>query len=329
MILITGNAGFIGRYLTSALIEKEYSIRGLDIRPRTDILKNFVQVEGNILDKDVVRKVTSGVDCIVHLAAEHKDFGITQDQYYKVNVEGTHVLLDIAAEQDIKKFIFYSSVAVYGTHQPSSDETVPSPNNHYGISKWEAEKLIHAWAQENNDRKVSIIRPAVVFGPHNQANIFRLVKQVCDRRFYWIGDGLNIKSIAYVENLVQATIFLLSLMKPGVSTYNYSDEPQRTTRELVELIAKKASVKMPTLKIPTWAAIGCASIFDIIGYLTHKDIPITTARIRKFNTSTCHRAQLIFSLGFRPPYTMEEGISKFVNWYLEQRDHSIVNSVEN
>ena len=169
MHLMTGNAGFIGKYLTSALINAGQEVRGLDIRPRKDMEKGFTQREGNILDKDIVREAMVGIDSIIHLAAEHKDFGISKEEYFKVNGEGTKVLLDAAAEMNIKKFIFYSSVAVYGSCQPSSDDTIPQPNNFYGASKLRAEEEIREWARADASRRVVIIRPTVVYGPGNHA----------------------------------------------------------------------------------------------------------------------------------------------------------------
>jgi nucleoside-diphosphate-sugar epimerase len=320
MILLTGNAGFIGRYLTSALITNAYEVRGLDIRPRKDIEKGFTQIEGNILDRDIVGKAMAGVDSIIHLAAEHKDFGISKEEYLKVNVEGTKILLEAAAEQNIKKFIFYSSVAVYGSRQPSSDTITPQPNNHYGASKLKAEEVIREWAQADASRRVVIIRPTVVFGPRNHANIFRLVKQVSDGRFIWVGNGSDIKSVAYVENVVDATVFLFSRMEKGLYIYNYADSPHLTTKEIVYIITAKAGVKVPKLKIPWSLAITMASTIDVLGKLLNIDFPITSARIRKFNTATCHKAEKIFALGFHPRFTIEEGLEKMVKWYIEQRE---------
>jgi len=78
MILITGNAGFIGKYLTTSLLKAGAEVKGIDIRPRRDSEKGFIQIDGNILDKELVRQNMTGIDCIIHLAAEHKDFGITR-----------------------------------------------------------------------------------------------------------------------------------------------------------------------------------------------------------------------------------------------------------
>jgi len=320
MQLMTGNAGFIGKYLTSALINIGHEVRGLDIHPRKDIEKGFTQIEGNILDRDIVREAMVGVDSIIHLAAEHKDFGISKEEYFKVNVDGTKVLLEVASEKDIKKFIFYSSVAVYGSRQPSSDDTIPQPNNYYGASKLKAEEAIREWAQADTNRRVVIIRPTVVYGPRNHANIFRLVKQVSDGRFIWVGNGSDIKSVAYVENVVDATAFLFQRMEAGLHIYNYADSPHLTTKEIVRIIAAKGGVKMPKLKIPWSIAIASASTIDMLGKLLRIDFPITSARIRKFNTPTCHKAEKIFALGFRPRFTIEEGLDKMVRWYVEQKE---------
>ena len=102
MILVTGNSGFIGIYLTGLLLEKGNTIRGIDIRPRKDILNGFSQIDGNILDRNIVRQSMHDVDAIIHLAAEHKDFGITEADYFHVNEQGTKVLLEEASNAYIK-----------------------------------------------------------------------------------------------------------------------------------------------------------------------------------------------------------------------------------
>ena len=319
MILVTGNVGFIGRYLTKALAEKGFKVRGIDLRPLRESHDVVSHVQGNILDQVSVRKAMEGADSIIHLAAAHRDFGIDRDEYYRVNVDGTKMLLQTATEMKIKRFVFYSSVSVYGASQPSSDDTAPNPNNDYGASKLKAEEAIRAWAQEGPAREVIILRPTVVFGPRNRANIFKLVRQVCDRRFIWVGNGENIKSVAYVENVVDATIMLLNTMAPGVLTLNYSDRPQRTTKEIVAIIAQKAGISVPRRRIPISVALQALRILDLIGNITRRDLPITSARILKFNTPTCHNAEKIFALGFQPRFSIEEGFEKNVGWYLANK----------
>ncbi len=313
-ILVTGDSGFIGTNLTQQLIENGFSVFGLDINPEKKYSINYNFITGNILDEAAVNIAMQNVDCVIHLAAEHKDFGITKEQYFLVNEKGMEVLLRCSSKNNIKKFIFYSSVAVYGDNQPSTENTEPKPNNYYGASKLAAEKVLKNWYNEDLSREVVLIRPAVVFGPLNRANIYKLIKQVSDGSFVWVGNGGNIKSIAYVENLVAATMFQLKKMQSGFSVFNYADTPHYSTKDLVALIAKKADVKIPKLRLPYSLAIFAASFIDLIGKITKYDFPITAKRIEKFNTSTQHLAEKILAEGFVPQFSIEQGIEKTIQW---------------
>jgi GlcNAc-P-P-Und epimerase len=319
MILLTGNVGFIGKYLTNVLLGKGHGVRGLDVRPQADAQDGFTQINGNILDKNIVKQSMTGIESIIHLAAEHKDFGITEEDYFKTNLDGTKILLNAATEAGVKKFIFYSSVAVYGDQSSTTEETTPRPANPYGASKLAAEKEIIKWAEEDRSRMAIIIRPTVVFGPNNRANIFRLIKQVCDGTFLMVGRGENIKSIAYVENLVDATIYLLDRCSAGINIVNYADEPHLQTKELVNLIGRIAGRRPNNFFIPLSFASAGGFGFDILGKITGIDFPITAARMKKFTVSTYHRAERIRSLGFKPKYSIEEGLKRNVEWYFGQK----------
>ena len=318
MIFITGNSGFIGSYLTSFLVKNGYSLRGFDVAPKRIASADYPHVIGDLLDEKVVKRAMTGCESVIHLAAEHKDSGISRECYFHVNEDGTKCLLRCASELGIKKFIFFSSVAVYGDQQGATEETTPRPVTPYGESKLAAEQAVVKWAGEDPQRMCIVIRPAVVFGPNNRANIFKLIKYVCDGKFIWVGNGENVKSIAYVENLVRATHFLIERMCPGVQILNYVDEPQMTTRELVDLIASKAGKPVPTLSIPEGIALFLARIGDGIASLTNRNFPVSAARIKKFNTSTRYSADKIRFTGFKAPYTIEEGLAKSVRWYLDE-----------
>lgn len=314
-ILVTGDSGFIGSYLTDDLVRSGHRVAGLDIEPAKKHPVRYPYVTGDIRDAAALASVEGPLDCIIHLAAAHRDFGVTREEYYSVNVEGMRSLLRFADERGIRRFFFYSTVAVYGDNQPSTEETAPAPVNHYGDSKLEAEAVLREWQSHDPERQVIILRPAVVFGPLNTANIFKLVRQVCDRRFIWVGDGNNVKSIAYVGNITAVTLFLLERMAPGTAVYNYSDEPNMTTRELVGLISRLSGAPVSRVHIPLSAAVAAANVFDLLGRVTGIDFPVTGARLRKFNTPTEHRSGKVRSLGFVPPFSLEEGLRRNIEWY--------------
>lgn len=313
-ILLTGGSGFIGghfhRYLQGS------NIVNFDLN---DPPSNYQSIffKGDIRVKDDVKRVfhQHSITSIISLAAKHHDFGIGHDEYFDTNEDGTRVLCEVASEHNIREIIFFSSVAVYGTHLEISRETMaPHPDGPYGASKLAGEKVLEKWATENPSRKVLIIRPTVAFGPGNFANMFNLIKQINSGLYFYLGKADNIKSIAYVENLVAATIFLKNKMLPGLAVYNYADEPQLTTKQIAQEIAKNLGVKI-RFTIPKALGIAMAIPFDVIIKLTGKNLPISTARVRKLGTPTHHSAAKLFAEGFKPQFSTQEGLQKMVAWY--------------
>lgn len=315
-ILVTGSSGFIARFLIPDLAAKGHAVIGIDKRIGPAFGDYFRFVHGNILDDGAVASAMPGVDLIIHLAAEHKDFGVPESLYHQVNVDGTEKLLQHAARHQIRDFIFLSSVAVYGDSRvPTTEALAPAPDSPYGRSKLLAEQRIEAWAAQAPERKGVIVRPTVVFGPHNYANMYRLIQSVARRRYVGVGDGANIKSIGYVENIAAAAMFLMERMQPGVAIYNYADSPHMPTNDLIACIATNLRVKVPSLRIPKPLALACALPLDVIAKATKKDLPLTAKRIAKFTNSTHHQAEKILRAGFAPPYSLETGIQKTIAWY--------------
>ncbi len=315
-ILITGNAGFIGAYLTKKLILLKHNVKGLDINPDNPQSEICECITGDICDRGAVAKVMDGVDMIIDLAAKHHDFGISEKDYFEVNEGGTKNLAECAGRYGVKKFIFFSSVAVFGKHTaPPGEETASNLPSIYGRSKLAGEKILEEWAGEDASREVIIIRPAVVFGPGNLANMYSLIRQIMEKKFIFIGKGDNIKSIAYVKNLVEATTFLMDRSKPGVDRFNYADEPQMTIKQIVDTIARCGGVKIPDIHLPLSVAVILASPFDVLEKISGRLFRITAKRIKKFNTETYFKAEKIRKAGFKQPFTLQEGLRKTVEWF--------------
>jgi len=314
MVLITGGSGFIGSHFHNYIPHNE--IINLDlIEPPFKHSTKFFQ--GDIRKKEDVQKAINGnpITTIISLAAKHHDFGIGHDEYFDTNEEGTEVLCQVASKNGIKEIIFYSSVAVYGIRSEISTERLePKPDSPYGSSKLAGEKVLEKWANADSTRKVLIIRPTVTFGANNMANMYNLIRQIDSRMFFHLGKANNIKSIAYVENLVQATLFLKERITSGVSVYNYADEPQLSAHEIGETIARELGKKI-SFTLPMALALFIAIPFDLAIKISGKNLPISSARIKKLATETHHSAMKIFDAGFTPKYSTKEGISKMVSWY--------------
>jgi nucleoside-diphosphate-sugar epimerase len=318
-ILVIGCSGFIGQFLVKNLLNQKHTVVGLDINPPSDDLGDLYTFhDGDLLSHQDMKKAATGVDLIISLAAKHHDFGISRDEYFEVNEGGTRILLECASKCNIKNIIFYSTVAVYGTqNEPSTEETTPQPDNYYGQSKLAGEKVIGEWVQKDNKLQVIIIRPTVIFGPNNYANVYNLIDKIYRKKFIFVGNGKNIKSVAYVENLVDATAYLITKLKPGIQIFNYSDEPQMTITETVETISAHMPHDIPKIRLPLWFAVTFGSIFDFLGKISGKNFPITAARMKKFATSTHHTAKKIREHGFVQRIPTKEGFRRMIEWYLK------------
>lgn len=314
--LVIGGAGFIGEFLCKKLYKHGWEIRIFDIKEKMNPRSELEYIAGDILDYHKVFETMKDVDLIIHLAAKHRFFGVSRDEFYRVNVEGTKTILEAASERRIKNIIFYSSVATYGDQTSATDEhTIPQPNNPYGTSKLAAEKLISDWFfASSSDRNALIIRPTVVFGPKNKGNMYRLIRQI-DRGLYIpVGAGKNIKSIAYVENIVDATIFLIEKGLKGMEIYNYVDEPAISSREIVNNIYRLLGRPIPKLSLSLKPILFALRPFDFIAKVTKIGFPIRAAII-KLNKPTHHSANKIRRRGFQQRCSLEEGLRRTIKWY--------------
>lgn len=322
MIFFTGASGFIGSHFHEAIDSSQ--IVNFDIKKPIFTYSSKL-INGNIRDFEVLNNAisTSSCDTIIALAAEHKDFGISENEYFLTNEMGTENICKAASNAGIKKIIFYSSVAVYGANKVPSDENMPpNPNLPYGKSKLAGEEVLKKWYDEDRSRCVIIIRPTVVYGERNVANMFRLIMQIKAGRFFNIGKGDNVKSLAYCKNLVEATLFLNENINSGFSIFNYSDEPQLTSKEITKIISDQLGMKEP-ISLPFGLLYLLGLPFDLLIKITGKDLPISTNRIDKLRTETFHQAKKIKELGFNPKYNNKEGIERMVNWMREEYKEGI------
>jgi GlcNAc-P-P-Und epimerase len=318
-ILLTGGSGFIGGHFHNYLPKNQ--LINFDLVPPSH-LKDSIFFQGDIRLKEDLRKVFNEhkIDTIISLAAKHHDFGIGHDEYFDTNEEGTRVLCEVATEFNVNKIVFYSSVAVYGLLKKASSENLePNPSSPYGASKLAGEEVLKKWASGNPQRSVLIMRPALVFGANNRANMFNLIKQIDSGLYFHLGKASNVKSIAYVENLVMATLYLKDKIPSGVSVYNYADEPQFSSREIADVIADALEKKV-RFTFPLWLGLALALPFDIVIKLTGKNLPISSARVKKLATETQHSAKKVKQSGFQPKFTTREGLVKMVNWYKQNQE---------
>jgi nucleoside-diphosphate-sugar epimerase len=311
MILVIGGSGFIGSELLMRL--EKGSFLNLDKEE-----SQFFQEEtiiGDIRDIESLEESIQKASTVVLLAAEHRDDVEPIQLYYDVNVKGTKNVLNLMTKYDVRNLVFTSSVAVYGLDQVNSNERSSiNPFNDYGKSKYQAEQVISNWYEEDTDtRKVTIIRPTVVFGERNRGNVYNLINQISKGKFIRVGKGLNKKSIAYVGNIVE--FIKLKIVNPafGYEVFNYSDKPDLPTKDLIDIIEKELKVKLPKVTIPYFIGLVLGWSFDVLAFLLRRKLPISSIRVKKFCASTIIDSNKALE-EFKPKISLEEGLKRTIDF---------------
>lgn len=318
-ICIIGGSGFVGTRLTE-LLKEQHEVTILD--KRESVFYPELTAIGDVRDTERLKIKLKGFDTVILLAAEHRDDVSPTQLYYDVNVQGTHNVLEAMDFNGIKNIIFTSSVAIYGLNKVNPGENhLACPFNHYGKSKWEAEKVISSWISGNSQCKAVILRPTVIFGERNRGNVYNLLKQISSGRFLRIGKGNNYKSMAYVGNVVAFVEYMLQKMQPGMQVYNYIDKPDLSINELIAVVEKTLNRKVPSVKVPYWLGMLGGYGFDVLAWLTRKKLPISSVRIKKFCATTQYDATKALSTGFTAPYTLSEGISRTIEYEFLSKDN--------
>lgn len=310
--LVTGGAGFIGTRLVARLLEAGHEVRILD-KVESTVFPSLMMI-GDVRDEAAVDAAARGMDVAFNLAAEHQDNVRPASLYYDVNVGGARHLVAACTRHGVKRIVFTSSVAVYGLDAGTPDETFePSPFNDYGRSKLEAEVIFRGWADEDSHREIVIIRPTVIFGEGNRGNVYNLIRQVTSGRFVMVGDGYNRKSMGYVGNIAAFLAYVASQPATGVRIFNYADKPDLDMNSLVHLIRVSCGLgAAPPPRMPFWVGLAGGAAFDLLAAVTRRQFAVSAIRVRKFCASTTVNVEQLAATGFAPPYSLQEGMRRFL-----------------
>lgn len=327
VVLVTGASGFVAEHLIPILKDQlNYIVVGLDRKSNPSaICDYYIESDLNNLDISHFQDIPQ-IDMVYHLAAARADWGISDNEYFFDNYDASIELLLVCETLNVKEIIFVSSVSVMPQNNPNpqSEQAPIEPVNTYGLSKAKAEKKFEEFAIKDSTRSIKIIRPVVLYGPSDPKqtglyravdnNIFRLIDGIFKNRFAIVGDGSTVKSTAYVHNFVAALIFI-SNAKPGLELFIYTDEPIKTTMELVQIIRHELGKSGSGVKLNYKFAIFLAKVFDPLSQLLKINFPITKARIDTFLRPTNFTRTHLNRLGFKQPISTEKAIKDTVEWY--------------
>jgi nucleoside-diphosphate-sugar epimerase len=326
-IVVTGSSGYIGLALVEALLtDPQYEVVGIDrvvpTRPKQARFE-FVPCDLSAPGAALQAPVFEGTQAVVHLAAARGDWAISKEEYWRDNVAATQGLLASPWARGVPRWVFMSSVSVYGPADVALAEGAPlRPIGPYGESKLASERHFQAFVAAQGVRG-RVIRPSAVFSPGHPANtnVYKLIESLRSFPLPLIGGGHNRKTLTYLPNLLQLIFWCLREMNEDVSAYevfNYVEEPVQTVLELIS--ALKAAGILPARRIAVPLSFAVAASYPVyaLAKLARVDLRVTPERVRKYAASTWYDASRVRRAGFVPKVDLDEALRRTAAWHLSR-----------
>jgi nucleoside-diphosphate-sugar epimerase len=259
-IIVFGGSGFIGSHLLRRLVATHPGrLISADIRPPKARLDGVTYVEADVRDLSGFA-VEEPVATIYNLAAVHTTPGHPTHEYYETNVAGATQITALARRIGCTDIVFTSSISVYGPSEETKTEaSPPAPESAYGWSKWLAEGIHRAWLDEADDRRLLIVRPAVIFGAGEGGNFTRLAALLKKGLFVFPGRRDTIKACFYVGDLLDAVQRAHDLGERYV-LFNGSYPDRYTIEEIVKAFREAHFRQAKTVTVPHAALMAAATL---------------------------------------------------------------------
>ena len=320
-ILITGASGFIGQSLIKSLFNSSRSVRGT-IRSRnlffSDAKTEYVSI-GDINLKTNWRESLINIDCIIHCAGKAHAIKSKKNNlskiYQSVNVDGTKQLAEQAAEAKVRRLIFLSSIKVNGEDTNNdvifkflnekkkvfSHKDLVSPQDHYAISKLEAEKAL--WEiSSRTGLEVVVVRLPLVYGCGAKGNLAKLIKLVRSGIPLPLGLVKNQRSMIGIDNLVDLLTRCIDHPEASGKTFLASDGEDLSTPKLVKFIASSMLRTANLFPFPI-------SMLKLFGSVLGKSKEINRL-VGSLRVDNSYAKEI---LNWTPSVSVEEGIRRMVH----------------
>jgi UDP-glucose 4-epimerase len=292
-VLVTGGSGFIGSHVVDKLRNKGVKVKIYDgIMP--DYRNDIEYYQGSILDYESLCFAMSGVDAVMHLAAQADVKGVLENPHYSesINVRGTINVLEASRTTGIKRVIYGSTTWVYSeTDFHKVDETTPlhAPAHLYTATKLAGEYYCQSYSKLYGV-DYAILRYGIPYGPRARDGtvIPIFVKKALNGEPLTIaGDGSQYRNFIYVEDLAEGNVLALQSIARN-KIYNLDGKERITIKQIAETIQK---------------IIGGVKIEYIQG------------RLGDFSGKEVSSGLAKKELGWETKSSFEEGLKKYIDWY--------------
>ena len=318
-LLVTGGTGFIGSHLAEAGRRRgaEVVAFGLTDRPEekanAELLASLGAeiLPGSITDAALCREAMRGVTHVFHLAVAMREGGKSDEFFQSINLDGTRHLLEAASVQRIQRFVYCSTIGIYGHRAPgvTREDSPLAPGNIYERTKVSAERLVREFAEKCDVPSV-VLRPADVYGPRDQ-RLLKMFKGVSRGRFPLFGSGKGRRHMVYVDDVVSAFFKACERDEALGEGLIIAGPKSCTLRELLDEVVRATGSKRYGFRLPLAPMLGLAAVVEDASAALKVDPPIYRRRMdffhsdSEFDTSRARRV-----LDWEPKVDLREGIQR-------------------
>ncbi len=320
-IFITGATGYIGNDLAKRLATEGNIVHALCRSANTEVLQhpNIKIYNGDISDVESIQKAMQGCEQVFHLAAYARVWAKDMSTYFKLNVEGTKNVLDVAKQSGVQKIVFTSTGGTLGPsgNKPvtENDERIGEPFTEYEASKTQAQALCMDYCNKYG-MHIVIVNPPRVYGPGiiTESNaVTRLIKLYMAGKWKIIpGDGKRTGSYVYIDDVINGHILAMQKGRSG-ERYNLGGF-NASYIEFFDLLAKLTGKRISLIKLPVWVMMSAGNMIQLYTRLTGRPPLLTPPWIRKYyydwNVSS-EKAQRELGYSFT---SLEDGLRKTIDW---------------
>lgn len=306
--LVTGAAGFIGAALADRLVKQGnqvVTIDNLSTGIKENIPKGVEFIEGDTFSPAVIAKLKDyQFDCIFHIAGQSGGVTCWDDPIYDLNsnVTSTLLLLDYAVKNGCRKFVYASSMSVYGDENPCPvrEDDIIKPKTFYAVGKIASEHYLRIYSEQYGI-KCTALRFNNTYGPGQNMDNLRqgmvsiyLAYAIRDRHIPVMGDKKRYRDFVYIDDQVRACILAAEGKERQLYNYYTTATNRKTTCEqLVEMIRKRLPFEITV---------------EYKGHTQGDQYGIF-----------CSYEKIYNALGWEPKVTLENGLDQMVNWALTDK----------
>jgi UDP-glucuronate 4-epimerase len=325
-VLVTGAAGFIGFSLASRLLRQGESVFGIDnLTPyydvalkeaRLDLLKahrDFRFAPIDIADRAAIEGffARERFDVIVHLAAQAGvRYSIEQPlAYVDANLVGFAHILEAARAQRVRHLVFASSSSVYGANRKlpfSEDDNVDHPISLYAATKKANELTAHSYAHLFG-LPCTGLRFFTVYGPWGRPDMapFKFTRAiVAGEPIPVYNAGRMVRDFTYIDDVVEAIVRVMAVPPPGGDSQAGEERGSGAPYRILN-VGNGRPVELLDYIRSLEAALGREARLDLLP-MQPGDVEATLADVSRLERT----------VGYRPVITVDEGVRRFVEWYV-------------